>query len=109
MKYIEGSLLDVLEEVKRIIIEEKEVIHTHPLSSSLKPNETVYKTVVLSTKPQAYIDLDSLDLIEQAISVHEKFQQNFQTPQWPQRILEDFALIDYDLIMSTLPRLLYAN
>lgn len=109
VEYLEADLLAVLKEAKNKIINDKEVMHTHPLSSSLKPNETVYKTIILSTNPNPCIDLDSLELIEQAIETHEKFQQNFSTPNWPKKVLDDFALIDYDLIMSTMPRLLYAR
>lgn len=109
VEYMEGPLLDVLLEAKRYIVDEKRTIHTHPLSSSIKPNETVYKTIILSSKNHPYIDLESLELIENAIDVHGKFQANFQTPNWSERILNDFALIDFDLIMSTLPRMTYAD
>lgn len=109
VKKIDGPLLDVLYEVKRLVIEEKKRLHTHPLSSSLKPNETVYKTIVISSKPSESVDLNSLELMEQAIAVHEKFQNNFKTPHWPERVLKDFALIDCDLIDNAMNRLQFAD
>ena len=43
-------------------------------------------------------------MIERAALVHEKFQKNQHTPEWPQSILDDFALIDLDLMQQALIR-----
>lgn len=72
---------------------------THPLSGSIKPNETPFKTVYL-TKDKGSLDLSSLEIIENAIVTARKFPIRF--PQMPDNIRRDFALIDLSLMESAL-------
>lgn len=102
VEYIEGSYFDVLETVKKSVIEDKAIILSHPLSGSIKPNETYYKSIMLDDKEHEYIDLDSLELIEQAMIVYEKFIKDKQRPNWSPTVLDDFAQIDYFLINSAI-------
>lgn len=104
IQFVDGAIDAVFEQVRQLIINDKISLLTHPLSSSLKPNETVYKSVILTTTPGKAIDLTSLEMIERAALVHEKFQKNQHTPEWPQSILDDFALIDLDLMQQALIR-----
>ena len=98
--YCEGeSLLDTLLAV-RAKVHEGYKLATHPLTSSLKPNETPYKTVLLYPK-QGELCLDSLALIEGAIRVHDTFAQSARPrnlAQLRQDIRDDFAVIDYDMV-----------
>lgn len=105
VQYEEIEYGEVLEVVKRVIIEEKMVLLTHPLSGSIKPNETYYKSIVLSTKKSEAIDIESLDYIDQALEVYQKFMKNKMRPNWTERVLEDFAFVDYYLIKDTLVRM----
>lgn len=105
VQYEEIEYGEVLEVVKRLIIEEKMVLLTHPLSGSIKPNETYYKSIVLSTKKSEAIDIESLDYIDQALEVYQKFMKNKMRPNWTERVLEDFAFVDYYLIKDTLVRM----
>ena len=107
--FVEGGIYNVLEKVKKAIVDQKKTLFTHPLSSSLKPNETVYKTIILSSTSGQYVDLGSLELIENAINVCDKFKKNSSTPVWPGKILDDFALIDYDLVNNIIPKIQYKN
>ena len=75
---------------------------THPLSGSVKPNETPYKSIMISAERGA-MDNDSVMLIEDAITVatsgkFEKYRQRQATLN--QRILADFQMIDFFLITS---------
>jgi len=72
---------------------------THPLTGSIKPNETPYKSVMLSSDTGA-VDTESLLMIESAIEVTEKFLNNARVKDWPARILDDFRVIDFQLITS---------
>lgn len=81
---------------------------THPLSGSIKPNETFYKSIIITTTKQSQIDLESLEIIEQAITVYEKFIKDRATPNWLDSVLEDFATIDLDLMESTLQRIRFS-
>ena len=75
---------------------------THPLSGSVKPNETPYKSIMISAERGA-MDNDSVMLIEDAITVatsgkFEKYRQRQSILN--QRILADFQMIDFFLITS---------
>ncbi|MGX7140481.1 GrdX family protein [Facklamia languida] len=106
--FIDGSYGDVLIEVKRLIVDDHHILLSHPLSGSIKPNETFYKSILITTTQQSQIDMESLDLIDQALNTYEKFNRNFKTPNWPERVLEDFATIDLDLLESTLQRIRFS-
>lgn len=70
---------------------------THPLAGSVKPNETPYKSVMISEKPVGF-DAEQGEIISNAIAVCDKFKPI----GWElnQRILNDFQLVDYTLICS---------
>ena len=70
-------------------------LYTHPLSGSVKPNETPYKSIVISKNPVG-MEAGDAALISGSIEVFDKF-----TPirrELPQRVLRDFRLIDYTLL-----------
>jgi hypothetical protein len=74
---------------------------THPVSGSIKPNETPFKTIALSADRKG-LSYPSLELIEAAVASCEKFESSCPSRSWPDSILKDFALIDYDLIRNAL-------
>jgi len=90
--YIEGTYLQVLLAVRDYIHMGHSLI-THPLSGSVKPNETPYKSVIISAEV-ATLCLQSLSIIEESIQTSGKFpQQNI-----PQTALGDFMEIDIRLL-----------
>lgn len=88
---------------KEVLLKIRDLCHgghkllTHPLSGSVKPNETPYKSVMISLN-KGNTDLESLAIIENCITAYEKFDELGK--QWSKRVLEDFQLIDYTLISS---------
>lgn len=102
VEYLDGTYYDVLEEVKNLVINNKYRILSHPLSGSIKPNETYYKSIMIDNNKYEYTDIDSLELIEKAIEVYEKFIKNKQRPIWSPSVLDDFAQVDYFLISSAM-------
>lgn len=72
---------------------------THPLSGSVKPNQTPYKSIAIS-KEKLELDIDSLKIMENSIAVASKLLKEKTASNWPKEILEDFQLIDLDLIIS---------
>ena len=75
---------------------------THPMSGSVKPNETPYKTIFIS-KDDHKVTIDSLSLIEGAIVTYDKFAK--RNIDYKGKI-EDFQLVDMSLAESALPGLL---
>ncbi len=98
VKFIDGSLLDVLIVVRDKIHEGHKLL-THPLAGSVKPNETPYKSVLVSYDKED-LDLDSLIMISSSIETVQKFINIKRPIKWEDRILKDFMEIDLDLISS---------
>lgn len=99
--FVEGSLMDVLT-AARDYIHKGYMLLTHPLSGSIKPNETPYKTIAISETPGCELDFDSLILIENSMETAAKLLVNRQTKSWPESVLNDFMVIDFDLIKNAL-------
>lgn len=97
--FVDKGYKDVLLKV-RDYIHQNHILLTHPLSGSVKPNETPYKSIAVELSDK--LDFESLELIENALMVYDKFQGNEQTPNWTQSIKEDFMVIDFDLIKNAL-------
>ena len=72
---------------------------THPLSGSIKPGETPYKTVVISAGKSSF-DTEALRIIEDSIQTCLKLTAKGMEKSWNAEILSDFQLIDYDLIFG---------
>lgn len=99
--YVDGTLMEVLI-LARDYIHKGHKLLTHPLSGSVKPNETPFKTVLISRSCGKTNDMDSLVMIENSIHTVEKFLRDKKAPEWNDRLLEDFRLIDYDLIFNAI-------
>lgn len=102
MFYLEDRTL--LETLKRV----RDEVHmgakllTHPLTSSIKPDETPFKSIVIqkSDNINFQIDMDSLMMITNSIEVVEKFLKGKNPKIYTQDILDDFQIIDLTTITS---------
>lgn len=99
--FVEGSLLDVLYKVRDYIHKGHKLL-THPLMGSVKPNETPYKTVAISENSNNSVDIQSLIFIENSIQVSQNLIKNKPPRNWPDSILKDFEVIDFDLIKNAI-------
>ena len=70
---------------------------THPLSGSVKPGETPYKSVAIS-RQKGVLDLDSLSLIENSIATCKGFPIRAKSRE--ESLQRDFQVIDLALIES---------
>lgn len=101
LTYLEDeNLLGVMRYVREKI-HEGHILKTHPLSGSVKPNETPYKTILIS-EAKGNLDVDSLQIIEESIISAEKFQKIEKTPVWTESVLDDFRVIDLSLIENVI-------
>lgn len=92
--------IEILEVVRDKIHLGHELL-SHPLAGSIKPNETPYRTVIIS-KEKKQLDMRSLTLIESAIATTRKFINNRPTPDWNNVALFDFQTVDLSLIENVL-------
>lgn len=99
MEYLDGEAFISILYYARDLIHKNYILLTHPLSGSIKPNETPFKSLALSAEPKEF-DIQSLEIIENAIATTEKLLKDCKVREWPERIIDDFKLIDYNLIKS---------
>lgn len=103
IEYLDVSYIDILRKVRDYVHENWEIV-THPLYGSVKPNETIYRTIVIKEKNS--LDITSVNLISDAILTFKKFRNNREVPQWTDRVKDDFSVIDHDLILNAIKRIL---
>ena len=80
---------DVLDRIRKLV-HKGWIIETHPLSGSVKPNETPYKSVILQkTEDGAPLDFQSLQIVEKSIETYVKFAGTSALPMWSEKTLGD--------------------
>lgn len=99
------NYIEILEFLRDKIHEGHQLL-THPLSGSVKPNETPYKTIMIS-KEKSELDQQGILIVEESIATAKKFQDNKATPDWTERVLDDFRVIDLSLIENVIDKLGY--
>lgn len=99
VEYVEEGIEETLIRIRDKVYAGHRLL-THPLSGSVKPKETPYKSVLV-TKKSGVCDAGSVRLIEYAIDACGKF--SFRPGKWGAQVLEDFQLIDCTLLESALP------
>lgn len=98
LKYEETSFVGVLKQVRDLVHRGYRLL-THPLSGSIKPNETPYKSVLLE-ESTGKIDEFSVRVIEEAVLICDKFSQK----KYPYKkdVTRDFQFVDLTLFESGL-------
>ncbi len=96
--YFEVTYREILMKVRDYIYEGYTLL-SHPLSGSVKPGETPYKSILISSKKNK-LDIQSIKLIEQALETYKKF--NDRTEGLRDDILSDFQIVDMTLLESAL-------
>lgn len=99
----EKTYMDVLYCARDLIHKGHELL-THPLSGSVKPNETPYKSIIVSSKT-GDLDKTGLTILEESIQTVIKFTKNKKTPNWTERVLDDFRVIDLSIMENVIDRL----
>ena len=107
VKKYQNFQLELLETAMEVLIKARDLIHLghrlfyHPLAGSVKPNETPYRSLILSSK-EGSLDYNSLQYIEAALRKYEQFLSDHPLPVWSKKVLTDFQIIDLSLMTSGL-------
>lgn len=99
VEFHDATYRDVLL-IVRDYIHKGHTLLTHPLSGSIKPGETPYKSVAI-TKSTGTLQFESLRIIEDSIVTCDKFPQKYASI--PDSVRDDFRLIDFSLLSSAIP------
>ena len=100
LDYRDCSVMGIFEAVRDAVHMGARLI-SYPLSGSVKPNDTPYKSVVLTSK-RGSLDFKSLQIIEDAISVLIKLKEKNRA--YDESILADFRILDLDYVNSALTK-----
>lgn len=93
--FVSGGMRDVLERAARYIADGHRLL-THPLSGSVKPGETPYKSMLLSSEASQGMDIASARLITDAIAAYDKFVD--ASDAYTEQTLHDLQVVDLSLI-----------
>ncbi len=94
--FVDGGTLNVMEKLRDMIHKGSKLL-THPLSGSVKPGQTPYKSVMIHIV-EGDVDADSLLMIEDAIDNCKKFVK--RVDEFREGTDEDKRFIDFTLISS---------
>ena len=105
--FLEGKgYMDVLFAV-RDYIQKGWRLETHPMTGSLKPNQTPYKSIMVSDLPREQEEFYSQEMtIENSILSCRKFLEIKQTPNWTEEIRKDYMIVDLSLIEGAIQKVL---
>ena len=94
VEFTDTDLLGVLIYVRNLTHKGHKLL-THPLSGSVKPNETFYKSVLI-TDASNIPDEQSVSIIGECILTAQKFPQK----NIPEQFKNDMQIVDFSLIES---------
>lgn len=103
--YLEdGSYLDVLVRA-RDYVQKGSRIETHPMAGSIKPNQTPFRSVLLSDRKMDGDEVIENELmIEDAVLMTKKFLSDRPVRKWDESIINDFRQVDLELISGAIDR-----
>lgn len=95
---------------EEVLIKARDLIYTHhkllthPQASSLKPNQTPYRSILLYCEEDRD-NLDDIQLIEEAIGAYQKWNADRRIPKYDEKIAYDYQTIDLSMIENVIPKL----
>ena len=98
------------DKVEQVLLKTRDLIHTnhklltHPQASSLKPNQTPYRTILLYNET-GKSDAGDIRLIEEAIEAFNKWTAIKKVPKYDEKIAYDYKTIDLSMIENVIPKL----
>ncbi len=104
VEYFDVSYREIFVIVRDRIQQGYELL-SHPLSGSVKPNETPYKSVMVSKTKMGKMDFRFEEIMENAILTCDKFPVKF--PELTERMDRDFQIIDLTLIQGALSQVFF--
>ena len=107
-KNMQVILLDTYEEVLikvRDMVYDRHKLLTHPQASSLKPNQTPFRSVIVYPKGSED-NTDDILLIEKCIDIYRSWQEIAPTPEkYADNVANDFKKIDLSVIDGVIPKI----
>lgn len=95
---------DVLLKVRDYIYAGGWKLITHPMASSIKPNQTPFRSIILIQSKED--NTEDIIMIEEALISFEKFEGDKKPTEWYRKTTDqDFKRIDFYMIEDAIPHL----
>ena len=105
---MQAILVDSYEQVLikvRDMVYDKHVLLSHPQASSLKPNQTPYRSVMVYPKGNED-NMKDIMLIEKCLEVYQQWQEIAPSPaKYSDKVAYDFKTIDLSIVDNVMPRI----
>lgn len=110
--YFKGQIrTEMVETHKDVLLKVRDYIYaggwkliTHPMASSIKPNQTPFRSIILIESKED--NTDDIIMIQEAIESFEKFEHDKQPTEWYRETTDaDFKKIDFYMIEDAIPHL----
>ena len=89
----------------RDLVYDRHVLLTHPQASSLKPNQTPYRSVAVYPKGKDD-NMKDIMLIEKCLEVYYQWQEIAPSPKkYAPKVDKDFKTIDLSVVDEFMPRI----
>ena len=89
----------------RDLVYNRHVLLTHPQASSLKPNQTLYRSIAVYPKGKED-NMKDIMLIEKCIEVYYQWQDIAPSPRsYSPQVDNDFKTIDLSVVDEFMPRI----
>jgi len=95
---LKGDCIDIIAKALHMVSQGHKLL-SHPLSGSIKPNQSPYKSLVL-TAAMGTIDEASLQILHKSLSQAEEMRLQSFLPGMRSNFDEDFQAIDHDLLVN---------
>ena len=89
----------------RDLVYDRHILLTHPQASSLKPNQTPYRSIAVYPKGNED-NMKDIMLIEKCVQVYYEWQEIAPSPEkYADKVANDFKTIDLSVVENIIPRL----
>ena len=89
----------------RDLVYDRHILLTHPQASSLKPNQTPYRSIAVYPKGNED-NMKDIMLIEKCLEVYYQWQEIAPSPaKYSDKVAYDFKTIDLSIVDNVMPRI----
>ena len=110
-KYKDVCKVILLENYEAVMIKVRDLVYdrhillTHPQASSLKPNQTLYRSIAVYPKGKED-NMKDIMLIEKCLEVYYQWQEIAPSPKsYTPKVDNDFKTIDLSVVDEFMPRI----
>ena len=110
-KYKDVTNIEMCETYEEVLLKTRDLVYnkhillTHPQASSLKPNQTPFRSIIVYPKGEDD-NIKDVMMIDKCIQVYNEWQEISPSPEaYKEKVANDFKTIDLSVIDNVIPRI----